>query len=99
MGTGTKVNIVDSITQQIVKTYVIVIFGDVTGDGNITGIDAGVIVDVENYALDFDEIIDAAYIKAGDLNGDGNLNGTDAGIMVNIENYAVNINQTTGTVH
>ncbi len=99
LGTGTKVNIVDSITQQIVKTYVIVIFGDVTGDGNITGIDAGVIVDVENYALDFDEIIDAAYIKAGDLNGDGNLNGTDAGIMVNIENYAVNINQTTGTVH
>lgn len=98
LGTGVSVDLIDNETQEVLQTFIIVIFGDVNGDGNITGIDAGVVIDVENYMLGFNEITDAAFIKAGDLNLDGNINGSDAGIMVNIENYAANIDQTTGAI-
>jgi len=68
------------------------------GDANITGIDAGIAVNVENYLLVFDPLADAAHNLAGDVNNDGNLTSVDAGIMVNVENYAQNIDQATGLV-
>jgi len=95
-GTGTKIELVNNATDEIIQTYQIVIFGDVNGDGAINGIDAGTIVNVENYTLAWDSVTDTALIRAGDINGDGSINGIDAGIMVNVENYLVNINQATG---
>lgn len=96
LGTGTRVDIEDNNTKVILETYTIVIFGDVNGDGNIDSIDAGNIVDHENYLMNWDPVADAAYIKAGDLNGDGNVDSMDAGIAVDVENYLMAINQTTG---
>lgn len=95
LGTGTRVDVYNGFEERI-ASYLIVIFGDVNGDGNISGIDAGIIVNVENYMLVWDNIIDAALIKAGDVNGDGNFTGIDAGIMVDVENYMRTINQVTG---
>lgn len=93
-GTGTAVNI--SKDGILAESYLLVIFGDVTGDGNINGIDAGKTIDVENYMVSWDAAADAAFLKAGDVNGDGNVNGLDAGIMVNVENYMMAVNQLTG---
>ncbi len=93
-GTGTVVN--GLYRGEVEKSYKIIIFGDVNGDGNIDSIDAGVTVDVENYLTGWDPIADAAYIKAGDLNGDGNTDSIDAGIMTDYENHFLGVNQVTG---
>ncbi len=98
-GTGTQVRLIDNVTGETLNTYTLVIYGDVNGDGSIDGIDAGRIVDYENYMVVWNSITDAAYIKAGDLNGDGQVDGIDAGITVDAENYIVTINQSIGLVN
>lgn len=93
-GTGTIVNVIkDGVT---VDSYTILIYGDVNGDGSIDSIDAGIMVDYENYLILWDPLIDAAYLKAADLNGDNSIDSLDAGITVDAENYLVTIDQTTG---
>ena len=93
-GTGTVVNV--TLNGAIVESYTIVIFGDVNGDGIVDSIDAGTMVDYENYMVTWDPAVDAAFIKAGDLNGDGSIDSIDAGIAVDAENYLMFINQSTG---
>jgi hypothetical protein len=95
-GTGSIINIVKDGVK--VNSFTTIIFGDVNGDGNIDSIDAGKLVDYENYVLHWDPAADAAYLKAGDLNGDGNVDSIDAGITVDAQNYFVTIDQTTGFV-
>jgi len=99
-GTGTVVNVISNAkgakSGNIVATYTIVIFGDVNGDGNIDSIDAGKIVDYQNYMITWDPTTDAAKYKAGDLNGDGNVDSIDAGIAVDSQNYMLTIDQSTG---
>lgn len=94
IGTGTRVNL--SLDGLVIESFKTIIFGDVNGDGNITGIDAGIVVNVENYMTAWDPVSDAATIKAADVNGDGNVTGIDAGIVVDVENYMRTINQSTG---
>jgi len=93
-GTGTVVNV--TLNGATIESYTIVIYGDVNGDGNIDSIDAGKIVDYQNYIITWDPVNDAAKRKAADLNGDGNIDSIDAGIAVDAENYMVTIDQTTG---
>ena len=90
------VNLINIATNKIENSFTVVIFGDVNGDSNIDSIDAGLMVDHENYMVTWDKVTDAAKYKAGDLNGDGNVDIIDAGIAVDYQNYMVNINQTTG---
>ncbi len=95
-GTGTVVNVtLDGVT---VESYTIIIYGDVNGDGSTDSLDAGMMVDVENYLVTWDPAIDFAFIEAGDLNGDGTIDSIDAGIAVDAENYMVTIDQSTGLV-
>jgi len=96
IGTGTRVDLIDNNTNAVVESYQIIIFGDVNGDGNIDSIDAGVIVDVENYLVTWDKTADASLYFAGDVNGDGNVDSIDAGVVVDIQNYNANIDQATG---
>jgi hypothetical protein len=95
-GTGTRVDLIDNETQEIAASYLIVIFGDVNGDGNIDSADAGKLIDYENYALEWDPVLDAARLMAGDVNNDGNLDSSDAGMVVDAENYLLSIDQTRG---
>ena len=94
IGTGTVVNVTKD--GQTAESYTIIIYGDVNGDGTVDSIDAGTMVDVENYLVTWDPAGDAAFIKAGDLNRDGSIDSMDAGITVDTENYLSFINQTTG---
>ena len=52
-GTGTKVNVF--VDGQIEKTYTLVIFGDVPGDGYVDSFDSSVVSSVANYEMDFNE--------------------------------------------
>ena len=96
LGTGTKVDLVDNATNSVLESYKIIIFGDVNGDSNIDSIDAGLIVDVENYLVVWDKTADAALYFAGDVNGDGNSDTIDAGVAVDVQNYLMSIDQATG---
>jgi hypothetical protein len=66
----------------------------VNGDGYIDAMDAGKLVDFENYLITWAE--PSCYRKAGDVNGDGSIDSLDAGTVVDCENYRIKINQVTG---
>jgi hypothetical protein len=93
-GTGTVVNVKNNGVT--IKTFQVVIFGDVNGDGNIDAMDAGKIVDFENYQITWAE--PSCFRKAGEINGDGSIDSIDAGLIVDCENYLSTIDQVTGTV-
>ncbi|HZK39533.1 MAG TPA: dockerin type I domain-containing protein [Clostridia bacterium] len=93
-GTGTLVHVM--INDSVYRTYTVVIFGDMNGDGNIDGIDAGSLVDYENHLISWSTPSEACYLKAGDVNGDGGIDSVDAGILIDAESLLRNINQVTG---
>lgn len=95
-GTGTRVGFTNNATDYEMAVYRIVIFGDVNGDANIDTGDAGLIVDYENFFIDWDPLVDTDYMTAADLNGDGNVDTADAGLIVDVENFLLTIDQTTG---
>lgn len=96
LGTGSYVDVINDLTDEIVESYMVILFGDINGDGTIDSLDAGTAVDVENYQVLLDPVEDAAYRIAADINGDGTIDSLDAGLMVDFENYAIGINQSTG---
>ncbi len=95
-GTGTVVNV--TLDGETVESYTIIVYGDINGDGSIDSLDAGMIVDYENYLIPLDQTTDLAYLKAADVNIDGSVDSLDAGIVVDIENYLVFIDQRLGGI-
>ena len=65
-------------------------------DLDIDSIDAGLMIDFENYLVEYDIATDAVLLKAADLNDDDNIDNLDAGIAVDAENFLSTINQVTG---
>jgi uncharacterized repeat protein (TIGR02543 family) len=98
-GTGTKVELINNDTEEVVETYYIVIFGDVTGDGIIGSIDADVIINYENFYVEWDYETEPYWFTAGDLSGDGNVESVDSDIIINYENFYMWIDQTTGLAY
>lgn len=98
MGTGTKINLIDNLTNRVALTYTIVIFGDVNGDGTVDANDAGMMKDYENWLFEWNPLTDAAFIMAADINGDGNIDAIDADLLVDVENWKLELNQSTGLV-
>ncbi len=97
IGTGTLVSVRDNNTDEVVDSYIIVIYGDVNGDGVIDTSDADMIVDIGNYALpQWDPVTDAAYIKACDLFRDGVIDENDCVVLKDVQNYALTLDQRTG---
>lgn len=97
LGTGTKVEVFDEHTQSVVATYYIIIFGDVNGDGVADSVDADILVEVENYRIDWAGPLNDLLRFAGDINRDGSIGATDADILREAENFMLTINQTDGT--
>lgn len=93
-GTGSKVRLM--LGQQVAAEYTVVIFGDVNGDGLIGAADADSLLDVCNFAIEWDPVTDAPYRMAADLNGDGNVDTIDADLITEAENWTMYIDQTTG---
>ena len=79
-------------TTYSVRYHSVFLLGDVNSDGNRDAQDAGLIVDFENFLVEWDAVADAAALKAADLNGDSMVDSIDAGMLVDIENYSKTIN-------
>ena len=88
-GTGTKVEVV--YRGEVVETYYIVIFGDVTGDGFIDNFDVAALSTVANYETEFDD--NSPYAFAGDLTGDGFIDSFDCVMLISASNYETTIPQ------
>lgn len=76
MGTGAVVTLTDNETGEAVAEYMIVIFGDFNGDGNITSTDVTALKSIISGAENIDEA--SAEFFALDINGDGVISSTDA---------------------
>jgi len=98
-GTGTKVELINNENDEVVATYYIVIFGDLSGDGVVGSTDADIINNYENFDINWDPATESYLFKAGDLNGDGNAEAIDADIVNNCENFYMWIDQTTGLAY
>lgn len=96
LGTGSTVSLRSNDDNEIVGEYSIIIFGDVTGDGNIDSVDAGMLIDYENFLVSWNSEEHKTLLIAADVNGDGNVDSIDADILIDVENYIMEICQATG---
>ncbi len=88
-GTGTKINLqIDAVT---VKTYTVIIFGDVDGDATADINDVPIVV---SYANSSEVCDDPAILFAGDLTNDGAIDINDVPIFVSVSNGSIIIDQT-----
>lgn len=89
-GTGTMVEVLD-LDGNVVASYVLIVFGDVNGDGFADGADAGDIELHDAYMLNDETGRLLAYQEfAGDVNGDGLADGPDAGDIELHDAYMLN---------
>jgi len=77
-GTGTMVNVLDN-DGNVVETYVLIIFGDVNGDGFADTLDSGDIEFHDAYMLGETGRLLAYQEFAGDVNADGSSDTLDSG--------------------
>ena len=76
IATGDRINITSGVTE----TLIVLIYGDINGDGNISAVDY---VNVKNHIMG-SNTLNNFQAKAADVNGDGNISAVD---YVNIKNY------------
>lgn len=90
-GTGTIVKVLDTDGKTVLETYVLVIFGDVNGDGLVDSGDAGDIQLHDNYAYEASSNgmrMEFAYqVFASDINVDGSVDTSDSGDIQLHDNY------------
>jgi hypothetical protein len=91
IGTGTVVTVLDE-NDEIVETYTIVIFGDISGDGKINAVDALMALKAASGALELSEIKQ----MAGNVDGNANVSSVDALDILHCSTGKKNINQVTG---
>ena len=90
-GTGTIVNVLD-LDGNVVESYVLVIFGDVNGDGAVDSADSGDIELHDNWAYEMGPDgmrMGLAYqVFAGDVNVDDSVDSSDSGDLELHDNWA-----------
>ena len=91
LGTGSKVQILDRYTGEVVAEYTVVIFGDADGDGIITQQDVGAIKGHVSGAAPIEG--DSAFAMAADMDGDGAITMQDAILMKSVISGAQNYDQ------
>jgi len=73
MGTNSKVIVKNETTNEVIDEYIIVINGDINGDGKVDSFD----YDMLNRIVAGTDVATGAYFEAADLNADGNIDGFD----------------------
>lgn len=92
LGTGTTVTVTSTITNEVIGTYTIVIYGDINGDGSITILDSALL----SSSLKKIVTLTSAQKMAANLNGDRYVNVVDNTLLNNVINKTATINQRTG---
>ncbi|MEE1012476.1 MAG: InlB B-repeat-containing protein [Acutalibacteraceae bacterium] len=107
-GTGARVDVIDNVTNEIVETYYIIIYGDVNGDSDIDATDASMIgteaagltswsntiwLETEN-----PENYDHCKVLAADVDGDGYITATDSTAIDDVSLWVATVDQQTGKV-
>ena len=97
-GTGAVVTVTDNVTGETVEQFYIVIYGDLNGDGQVTGVDGGLLAE-EVASPDWsNRRTKVPYMmKAADLNTDGKITGLDTGLLKSVVAGAT-LNQETGEI-
>ena len=100
-GTGTKVDVYDNVTNELVETFYIIIYGDVNGDAEVNAVDVSIVSDesllVTSWSVKGDEYKPYMY-KAGNIRKDKYIDVTDVAL---INAHALGrgvINQETGLI-
>lgn len=91
IGTGSVVTVTNDLTGEKMAEYIIVIYGDVSGDGVINATDATKISNIVS-----GEKVTAEQRMAANLNGDRSVNAVDYNILNNVLKGSAKIDQTTG---
>ena len=94
IGTGCMVNVKQS--NAIVETYIIVIFGDVNGDGWYDGMDSIIVNCLANGLLSEAQVGEAVY-RAADCNHDGVIDQADVELLNQAGVLLSNVDQTKST--
>lgn len=85
-GTGTTINVYDNVTNELVESFKILIFGDLNGDAYINAVDVAIATDESlgvtgwSAAHNPDLFIEHRYLAA-DVNEDGRINAIDVTII------------------
>ena len=92
-GTGAKVQVYNN-NDVLVAEYTLIVFGDVNGDGGVTGVD---LMSVSQYASGTTSVLAGDALVAADVNADGSATGVD---LMSVSQYASGttsaISQTVG---
>ena len=88
LGTGAKINVLSDNT--VVKSYTIIIFGDVNGDAVIDTNDSSDVLSAASGLKDYE---DDCIIMAADLNGDGSVDTMDSGIIFSVASAIIDLDQ------
>jgi subtilisin family serine protease len=92
LGTGTRVEQVDSVSGEVIAVYYIVIVGDINGDGADNSLDSALLNAISAYLLIPEE--ESPVFYAADMNGDGYLNVLDAALLNAVAAYLRPADQT-----
>lgn len=87
-GTGTKINLYDGT--DILKTYTLIIFGDLNGDAFADSNDC---LSIRKVATGIEDFADLAVKFAADINDDGNIDGNDQLTLEKASSGSVEISQ------
>ena len=94
VGTGTTVKVTSTLDGSVVGEYVVLIYGDISGDGSITMVDTTALAN----SLNKSTTLTAAQKLAANVNGDRSVNLVDHTLLSNVIQKTATINQTTGKV-
>ena len=107
-GTGARVDVIDNVTEEIVETYYIIIYGDVNGDSGVDATDASMIgteaAGLTSWSnptwLDTEtpENYDYCKVIAADVDGDGYITATDSTAIDDVSLWVATVDQQTGKV-
>jgi hypothetical protein len=95
-GSQTRIDLIDNVTGLVVKSYYIVIYGDVDGDGYVTAADENILGMVASYQMTLDE--GSAFAYAGDLTQDEQVDTFDLNLVSAATNYSGTISQTNPSI-
>ena len=84
--------VTSTITNEVIGTYTLVIYGDINGDGSITILDSALL----SSSLKKIVTLTSAQKKAANLNGDRYVNFVDVRMLNNVIYKVSVINQQTG---